>query len=235
MAQIIESSFGGDALTFDDVLLLPGPSRVVPSEVDVRTRLTRSIELNLPIMSAAMDTVTESRLAIAMAQAGGIGVVHRNMSAEAQAEAVRQVKKFESGMVVNPVTIGPNGTLADALALMERFRISGIPVVEGDGSGPGRLVGILTNRDVRFATEPTEPVSELMTKERLVTVTESVDQDEAKRLLHQNRIEKLVVVDDDYRCVGLITVKDIEKSQLNPNAVKDDQGRLRVAAATSVG
>ena len=235
MAQIIESSFGGEALTFDDVLLLPGPSRVVPSEVDVRTRLTRSIELNLPIMSAAMDTVTESRLAIAMAQAGGIGVVHRNMSPEAQAEAVRQVKKFESGMVVNPVTIGPSGTLADALALMERFRISGIPVVEGDGSGPGRLVGILTNRDVRFATEPTEPVSQLMTKERLITVTESVSQDEAKRLLHQNRIEKLVVVDDDYRCVGLITVKDIEKSQLNPNAVKDDQGRLRVAAATSVG
>ena len=235
MAQIIESSFGGDALTFDDVLLLPGPSRVVPSEVDVRTRLTRSIELNLPIMSAAMDTVTESRLAIAMAQAGGIGVVHRNMSPEAQAEAVRQVKKFESGMVVNPVTIGPNGTLADALALMERFRISGIPVVEGNGSGPGRLVGILTNRDVRFATEPTQPVSELMTKEQLITVTESVNQDDAKRLLHQNRIEKLVVVDDDYRCVGLITVKDIEKSQLNPNAVKDDQGRLRVAAATSVG
>jgi IMP dehydrogenase len=235
MARIIESSFGGDALTFDDVLLLPGPSRVVPSEVDVRTRLTRSIELNLPIMSAAMDTVTESRLAIAMAQAGGIGVVHRNMSPEAQAEAVRQVKKFESGMVVNPVTIGPDGTLADALALMERFRISGIPVVEGSGSGPGRLVGILTNRDVRFATDPTEPVSQLMTKERLITVTESVDHDEAKRLLHQNRIEKLVVVDGDYRCVGLITVKDIEKSQLNPNAVKDDQGRLRVAAATSVG
>lgn len=235
MAQIIESSFGGDALTFDDVLLLPGPSRVVPSEVDVRTRLTRSIELNLPIMSAAMDTVTESRLAIAMAQAGGIGVVHRNMSPEAQAEAVRQVKKFESGMVVNPVTIGPNGTLADALALMERFRISGIPVVESNGSGPGKLVGILTNRDVRFATEPSQPVSELMTKEQLITVTESVNQDEAKRLLHHNRIEKLVVVDDDYRCVGLITVKDIEKSQLNPNAVKDDQGRLRVAAATSVG
>ncbi len=207
----------------------------MPAQADLRTRLTRSIELNMPIMSAAMDTVTEGRLAIAMAQAGGIGVIHRNMTPEAQAEAVHQVKKFESGMVVNPVTIGPDATLADALALMERYRISGIPVVEGDGHGPGKLVGILTNRDVRFASDPGQRVSELMTKDNLITVSESVNQEEAKRLLHQNRIEKLVVVDDAYRCVGLITVKDIEKSQLNPSAVKDEQGRLRVAAATSVG
>ncbi len=235
MATIIETSSGGDALTFDDVLLLPGPSRVMPAEADVRTRLTRSIELHLPIMSAAMDTVTETRLAIAMAQAGGIGVIHRNMTPEAQAEAVRQVKKFESGMVVNPVTIGPEASLAEALALMSRYNISGIPVVQGNGKGPGKLLGILTNRDVRFASDPAQPVSELMTRERLITVTESVDQTEAKRLLHQHRIEKLLVVDDAYRCVGLITVKDIEKSQLNPDAVKDAQGRLRVAAATSVG
>ncbi|MGD9740983.1 MAG: IMP dehydrogenase [Bauldia sp.] len=235
MAQIIEASTGREALTFDDVLLIPGPSRVLPAEVDVRTRLTRTIELNLPIMSAAMDTVTEARLAIAMAQAGGIGVIHRNLKPEAQAEAVRQVKKFESGMVVNPVTIGPNATLAEALDLMRAHRISGIPVVEANGGGPGRLVGILTNRDVRFATNPKQPVRELMTHERLVTVNENVAQDEAKRLLHQHRIEKLLVVDDAYRCVGLITVKDIEKSQLNPSAVKDAQGRLRVAAATSVG
>jgi len=235
MASIIEASTGGDALTFDDVLLLPGASRVVPAEANVKTRLTRSIDLNLPIISAAMDTVTEWRLAIAMAQAGGIGVIHRNMTHDAQAEAVRQVKKFESGMVVNPVTIGPGATLADALELMSRHHISGIPVVEGANGGPGRLVGILTNRDVRFASDPKQRVSELMTKSELVTVKESVSQDEAKRLLHQHRIEKLLVVDDDYRCVGLITVKDIEKSQLNPDAVKDEQGRLRVAAATSVG
>ncbi len=235
MARILEASTGREALTFDDVLLAPGHSEVMPAEVDLRTRLTRRIELNIPIMSAAMDTVTESRLAIAMAQAGGIGVIHRNLTPEQQAEEVRQVKKFESGMVVNPVTIGPRATLAEALELMRQHRISGIPVVEGNGAGPGRLVGILTNRDVRFATDPRQPVADLMTKDRLVTVTESVAQDEAKRLLHQHRIEKLVVVDDAYRCVGLITVKDIEKSRLNPNAVKDEQGRLRVAAATTVG
>jgi IMP dehydrogenase len=235
MASIIETSTGGDALTFDDVLLLPGASQVVPAEVDIKSRLTRSISLNLPIISAAMDTVTEWRLAIAMAQAGGIGVIHRNMSPEEQAESVRQVKKFESGMVVNPVTIGPKQTLADALDIMSRHRISGIPVVDGGDNGPGRLVGILTNRDVRFATNMKQPVAELMTKDDLITVSESVGQDEAKRLLHQHRIEKLLVVDGDYRCVGLITVKDIEKSQLNPDAVKDEQGRLRVAAATSVG
>ncbi|MBN9009652.1 MAG: IMP dehydrogenase [Rhizobiales bacterium] len=231
MATIVQPSTGNEALAFDDVLLIPAYSTVLPAETNVGTRLTRSISLNLPILSAAMDTVTEARLAIAMAQAGGIGVVHRNLTPEEQAEAVRQVKKFESGMVVNPVTIHPEQTLADALALMKTHGISGIPVVEDSG----RLVGILTNRDVRFASNPDQPVAELMTRERLVTVEESVGQEEAKRLLHQNRIEKLLVVDDAYRCVGLITVKDIEKSRLNPNATKDEQGRLRVAAASSVG
>ena len=238
MARIIETATGALALTFDDVLLQPGHSEVMPGQTDVATRIARDIELNIPILSAAMDTVTDARLAIAMAQAGGIGVVHRNFSPEEQAEQVRQVKKFESGMVVNPLTIGPDATLGDAQALMRAHGISGIPVVENGGSGghvTGRLVGILTNRDVRFASDPAQRVSELMTKERLVTVRESVDQDEAKRLLHQHRIEKLLVIDDAGRCVGLITVKDIEKSQLNPNAAKDAQGRLRVAAATSVG
>ena len=183
-----------------------------------------------------MDTVTEAKMAIAMAQAGGLGVLHRNLEPDAQAAQVRQVKKFESGMVVNPVTIAPSATLADALALMQDHGISGIPVVEGGGSGrAGKLVGILTNRDVRFATDPRQRVAELMTKERLITVSESVGQDEAKRLLHQHRIEKLLVVDDEYRCVGLITVKDMEKAVANPHACKDEQGRLRVAAATTVG
>ena len=221
-----------EALTFDDVLLLPAASTVLPSQADTRTRLTKSISLGIPIVSAAMDTVTEARLAIAMAQAGGIGVLHRNMSPEAQAEQVRQVKKFESGMVVNPVTIGPDETLADALAEMQRHGISGIPVVE---PGTNKLAGILTNRDVRFASNPAEPVRNLMTKENLVTVADGVSQEEAKRLLHRHRIEKLLVVDDAYRCIGLITVKDIEKAQLHPNAAKDEQGRLRVAAATTVG
>ncbi|MCW5699338.1 MAG: IMP dehydrogenase [Rhodospirillales bacterium] len=223
-----------EALAFDDVLLVPGYSTVLPAEADIRTRLTRSINLNLPILSSAMDTVTESQLAIAMAQAGGIGVIHRNLSPVEQAEEVRRVKKFESGMVVNPVTIHPDATLAEALGLMKNYGISGIPVVER-GPAPGRLVGILTNRDVRFASDPAQKVAELMTREKLVTVDETVDQAEAKRLLHQHRIEKLLVVDEDYRCVGLITVKDIEKSRLNPNATKDEQGRLRVAAASSVG
>ena len=231
MAILIEPSAGREALAFDDVLLTPAYSAVLPADANIGTRLTRSIVLNLPIISAAMDTVTEARLAIAMAQAGGIGVIHRNLSLDEQAEAVRQVKKFESGMVVNPVTINPGATLAEALALTKRFNISGIPVVEEDG----RLVGILTNRDVRFATDPSQKVAELMTREDLVTVTDTVDQEEAKRLLHQHRIEKLLVVDDDYRCVGLITVKDIEKSRLNPHATKDEQGRLRAAAASSVG
>lgn len=238
MPSIIESATGDHALTFDDVLLQPGHSEVMPGQVDISTSVTRDIGLNLPILSAAMDTVTESRLAIAMAQAGGIGVIHRNLSPAEQAEQVRQVKKFESGMVVNPVTIGPDATLRNALDLMESYKISGIPVVEANangGSGPGRLVGILTNRDVRFASDPNQRIAELMTHQDLITVRESVSQEEAKRLLHQHRIEKLLVVDDSNRCIGLITVKDIEKSQLNPNASKDSQGRLRAAAATTVG
>jgi IMP dehydrogenase len=225
-----------EAYTFDDVLLKPGLSDVMPSEVDIRSRITPNILLNIPIVASAMDTVTEAHMAIAMAQAGGIGVLHRNLDPEAQAAQVRQVKKFESGMVVNPVTIGPQASLADALTLMQEHHISGIPVVEGAGDGrAGKLVGILTNRDVRFATDKRQKVAELMTKENLVTVREGVKQDEAKRLLHQHRIEKLLVVDGGYRCVGLITVKDIEKSVAHPNACKDEQGRLRVAAATSVG
>lgn len=238
MAELIHTQTGQEALTFDDVLLLPGPSDVMPSEVDIRTRLTREIDLNLPLISAAMDTVTEARLAIAMAQAGGIGVIHRNLEADEQAEQVRQVKKFESGMVVNPVVIGPDATLADALGLMKQYGISGIPVVENGGKGgfhTGRLVGILTNRDVRFASNPNQRVYELMTRENLITVRDSVSQLEAKRLLHSHRIEKLLVVDDDYNCTGLVTVKDIEKAHLNPHASKDAQGRLRVAAATNVG
>jgi IMP dehydrogenase len=225
-----------EALTFDDVLLRPGLSELLPSDADIRTRITREIALNIPIVASAMDTVTEAKMAIAMAQAGGLGVVHRNLEPEQQAAQVRQVKKFESGMVVNPVTIGPGATLADALALMKEHGISGIPVVEGGGDGrAGKLVGILTNRDVRFANDPGQRVAELMTKERLVTVRENVGQEEAKRLLHQRRIEKLLVVDNQYRCVGLITVKDIEKAVANPHACKDEQGRLRVAAATTVG
>jgi IMP dehydrogenase len=221
-----------EALTFDDVLLQPAESAILPSQADTRSRLTRSVELGIPLLSAAMDTVTESRLAIAMAQAGGIGVVHKNLSIREQADEVRKVKKFESGMVVNPVTIYPDEPLRNALALMESYSISGIPVVERGG---GPLVGILTNRDVRFAENEKQPVSELMTRDRLITVKEGVSRDEAKRLLHQYRIEKLLVVDDDYRCIGLITVKDIEKSAAHPNACKDEKGRLRVAAATGVG
>ena len=225
-----------EALTFDDVLLRPGLSELLPGDADIRTRITREIALNIPIVASAMDTVTEAKMAIAMAQAGGLGVVHRNLSAEQQAAQVRQVKKFESGMVVNPLTIAPDATLADALALMKDHGISGIPVVEGGGDGrAGKLVGILTNRDVRFADDPRQKVSELMTRERLITVREGVTQAEAKRLLHQHRIEKLLVVDDQYRCVGLITVKDMEKAVANPHACKDEQGRLRVAAATTVG
>jgi IMP dehydrogenase len=221
-----------EALTFDDVLLQPQASDLLPAEADLKTRLTRGIELGIPIISSAMDTVTEAPLAIAMAQSGGIGVLHRNMAASEQAEHVRRVKKFESGMVVNPVTIGPEETLADALALMERHRISGIPVTEGRG---GKLVGILTNRDVRFARDPSLTVRALMTKDNLVTTREEIGMEAAKRLLHQHRIEKLLVVDEAYRCIGLITVKDIEKAETHPHACKDGQGRLRVAAATTVG
>jgi IMP dehydrogenase len=219
------------AYTFDDVMLVPAASSILPGDTDTRTRITREIELGIPLVSAAMDTVTEGSLAIAMAQAGGLGVIHRNLPIDQQAAEVRKVKKFEAGMVVNPVTIHPDQTLADALRLMADHRISGIPVVENSG----KLVGILTNRDVRFADDPRQRVSELMTREKLITVRESVGKDEAKRLLHQHRIEKLLVVDDAYRCTGLVTVKDIEKAQLFPNAAKDEHGRLRVAAAAGTG
>ncbi len=218
-------------LTFDDVLLQPGASELLPSQANTSTRLTRDITLNIPILSSAMDTVTEADMAIVMAQLGGIGVLHRNMDIDEQAAAVRQVKRFESGMVVNPITIEPSATLADAKAIMAANKISGIPVVESSG----KLVGILTNRDVRFAENPSQPVSELMTHENLATVKSGVDQSEAQRLLHHRRIEKLLVVDDDFRCVGLITVKDIEKAVNYPDATKDATGRLRVAAATTVG
>jgi IMP dehydrogenase len=220
-----------EALTFDDVLLVPAASSVLPSDANTKTRITRTINLGIPIISAAMDTVTESALAIAMAQAGGLGVVHKNLTPEQQGDEIRRVKKFESGMVVNPVTITPHRTLADALSLMADHGITGIPVVEPGG----KLVGVLTNRDVRFATNANQRVSELMTHENLVTVREGVNMEEAKRLLHSHRIEKLLVVDDDYCCIGLITVKDIEKAQLFPDASKDDKGRLIVAAATGVG
>lgn len=221
-----------DALTFDDVLLVPAESSVLPSQADTATRLTAGIGLGIPLVSAAMDTVTEAPMAIAMAQAGGIGVIHKNLDAAAQADQVRAVKKFESGMVINPVTIEPGETLSRALELMERHRISGIPVVEG---GSGRLAGILTNRDVRFADNPDQPVRELMTSDGLVTVRDGVDMAEARRLLHKHRIEKLLVVDDDFRCIGLVTVKDIEKAEGHPDATKDEKGRLRVAAATGAG
>ena len=229
MIEIIE------ALTFDDVLLVPAASDVLPTQTNTKTRLTRSIEMGIPLLSSAMDTVTEAPLAIAMAQAGGIGVIHKNLTHAEQADQVRIVKKFESGMVINPITISPHSTLGDALHLKEVNGFSGIPVVEPDS---GRLVGILTNRDIRFAENPTTPVRELMTahsvEKPLVTVGEGIKQDEAKRLLHQHRIERLLVVDDNFRCVGLITVKDMDKEQQHPNACKDDKGRLRVAAATGV-
>ncbi|MSO72059.1 MAG: IMP dehydrogenase [Rhodospirillaceae bacterium] len=221
-----------EALTFDDVLLVPAASSVLPARANTATRLTKTVTLNIPLISAAMDTVTESGLAIALAQAGGLGVIHKNFSFELQTQEVRKVKKFESGMVVNPVTIFPDQTLADALRLREQHRISGFPVVE---RGSGKLAGILTNRDMRFATNPNQPVSELMTKERLITVPESVERDQAVKLLHQYRIEKLLVVDTAHRCVGLVTVKDIEKARTHPTASKDEHGRLRVAAATGVG
>ena len=218
-------------LTFDDVLLQPAESDIVPSMADTRTRLTREIALNIPVVSSAMDTVTEADMAIVMAQLGGIGVLHRNLSVEEQCAAVRAVKRFESGMVVNPITISPDATLGEARALMEANRISGIPVVEVGG----RLVGILTNRDVRFADNPAQPVRELMTHENLATVPAGVSLDEAKRLLHQRRIEKLLVVDAAFHCIGLITVKDMERAITYPDATKDATGRLRVAAATTVG
>jgi IMP dehydrogenase len=218
-------------LTFDDVLLRPGESDILPSMADTSTRLTRGIALNIPVISAAMDTVTEADMAIVMAQLGGMGVLHRNLSIEEQCAAVRAVKRFESGMVVNPITISPDATLGEAQALMQQHKISGIPVTDG----AGKLCGILTNRDVRFAENPGQPVRELMTRENLATVPLGTGQEEARRLLHQRRIEKLLVVDDAFRCVGLITVKDMERAVTYPAATKDESGRLRVAAATTVG
>ncbi len=238
MAKIISTITGDAALTFDDVLLQPAKSEILPTQVDLSTRLTDEIVLNLPIISSAMDTVTESTMAIAMAQAGGLGIIHRNLTPQQQAEEVSKVKMFESGMVVNPITIGPQATLSDALALMERFSISGIPVIENGGKGgraTGKLVGILTNRDVRFASNNSQPISELMTKENLVKVKKNISQEEAKRLLHAHRIERLLVIDDNDHCIGLITVKDMEKAIANPNAIKDKNGSLRVGAASSVG
>lgn len=220
-----------EALTFDDVLLVPAASEVQPLDTDIRTRLTRNITLNIPLLSAAMDTVTESMMAIAMAQSGGMGIVHRNLTIGQQVEEVRKVKRYESGMVVNPITIHPDATLAEAFDLMRKYNISGIPVTDKER----RLVGILTNRDVRFATNYEAQVKDLMTSKGLVTVRNRVDKEEAKRLLHQNRIEKLIVVDDEDRCIGLVTVKDIEKSTQYPNACKDNQGRLRVGAAVGTG
>ncbi len=218
-------------LTFDDVLLQPAESSMLPSAANTSTFVTREIALAIPLLSSAMDTVTEANMAIAIAQLGGLGVLHRNLTVDEQAAAVRAVKRFESGMVVDPITIGSDRTLADALALMRANRISGIPVTEAGG----RLVGILTNRDVRFAENPDQPVSELMTRDKLATVSIGVGQDEARRILHNRRIEKLLVVDDAYRCVGMITVKDMEKAVTSPDATKDAAGRLRVAAATTVG
>ena len=218
------------ALTFDDVLLEPGPSEVTPSEVNTVTRLTKTIDLNIPLLSAAMDTVTEARLAIAMAQAGGMGVIHRNLSVDEQAREVAQVKKYESGLVMNPVTIAPDATLAELRDLKERRGFSGIPVVEKDG----KLLGIITNRDMRFAQDLSRPVSELMTQ-ALVTAKADIDVEEAKRILHKHRIERLIIVDDNNHCIGLMTVKDMDKAKLNPNAAKDTRGRLRVGAASTVG
>ena len=225
-----------EALTFDDVLLEPGPSEVMPSEVDVSARLTKEITLNIPILSSAMDTVTEAEMAIAMAQNGGVGVLHRNLSVDEQAEHVRRVKRFESGMVVNPLTLTPDDTLHTAQTIMLERNISGFPVVENrDANGVGKLVGVLTNRDMRFARNMDQPVRELMTAVDLVTVSPGATQDEVRELCHKRRIERVVVVDDAYRCVGLITVKDMEKARAYPLACKDGEGRLRVAAASSVG
>ena len=225
-----------DALTFDDVLLEPGPSDVMPSQVDVTAQLTRGIRLGIPVLSAAMDTVTEAEMAIGMAQNGGIGVLHRNLTVEEQAEHVRRVKRYESGMVVNPYTLTPDQTLGEARAIMAARSISGFPVVENpDEAGVGRLVGVLTNRDMRFEDDDQKPVRALMTRENLATVPEGTAPDEARALMHARRIERVIVVDGEGRCVGLITVKDMDKSSRYPLAVKDEAGRLRVAAASTVG
>jgi len=221
-----------EALTFDDVLLKPAASDILPAQANTETRVTRNITLKIPLISSAMDTVTEAKLAIAMAQQGGIGCIHKNLDVEQQADEVRRVKKFESGMVINPVTIEPEASLKDALDLMSAHNISGIPVTESES---GKLAGILTNRDVRFADDLSATVASYMTRENLVTVKEGISPDEAKKMLHHHRIEKLLVVDEAYRCIGLITVKDIEKAAQHPHASKDAQGRLRVAAAIGTG
>ncbi len=221
-----------EGLTFDDVLLEPGPSEVMPGQVDTATRFTREINLNIPLVSAAMDTVTESRLAIAMAQAGGMGVLHRNLTVEEQADQVREVKRYESGMVINPLTINPDTTLREVRDILNRRKISGFPVVEPKS---GKLVGILTNRDMRFELNDDLPAREIMTRENLITVREGTSQGEARELLRKHRIERLIVVDDAFRAVGLITVKDMEKAQAHPHAAKDAQGRLLVGAASTVG
>jgi IMP dehydrogenase len=221
-----------EGLTFDDVLLEPGPSDVMPGQVNTATRFTQAISLNIPIVSAAMDTVTESRLAIAMAQAGGLGILHRNLTVAEQADQVREVKRYESGMVINPMTINPDTTLGTVRAITAQRQISGFPVVERE---TGRLVGILTNRDMRFTTDPETPASALMTKDNLITVREGIAPEEARALLQRHRIERLIVVDDDYRAVGLVTVKDMEKAQAHPHAAKDEKGRLLVGAASTVG
>jgi IMP dehydrogenase len=221
-----------EGLTFDDVLLEPGPSEVMPTQVSTAARFTREIGLNIPLVSAAMDTVTESRLAIAMAQAGGMGILHRNLTIDEQADQVREVKRYESGMVINPLTINPDTTLAEVREIKARRKISGFPVVE---PGSGKLVGILTNRDMRFETDDRLRASSLMTREGLITVREGIDSADALSLLKTNKIERLIVVDDDGRAVGLITVKDIDKATEHPHAAKDEKGRLRVGAASTVG
>ena len=228
----MESNSIHTALSFDDVLIKPAQSSVLPNEATTLTNITKNIKLSIPLISSAMDTVTEYKVAISMAQSGGLGIIHKNMSIQEQADQVKWVKRYETGMVVNPVTISPDKTLLDALNLMKAENISGIPVVEDSSN---KLVGILTNRDVRFATDDTQLIKELMTSKNLITVNDAVNTTEAKNLLHKHRIEKLIVVDNEYRCTGLITVKDIEKSQLYPNATKDSKGSLRVGAAIGVG
>lgn len=221
-----------EGLTFDDVLLEPGPSEIMPAMADVSTQLTRNIKLNIPLLSSAMDTVTESRLAIAMAQAGGLGVLHRNMTIDEQAEQVRTVKRYESGMVINPVTVSPDTTLGEVRQIVDRKKITGFPVVD---PATGKLVGMLTHRDMRFESDPSIKASALMTTGDLITVREGAGRDEARNLLRTRKIERVIVVDEDYRAVGLITMKDIEKAQAFPNAAKDEQGRLLVGAASTVG
>ncbi|MEW6045749.1 MAG: IMP dehydrogenase [Bacillota bacterium] len=231
LAPADREKFLGEALTFDDVLLLPGESNVLPKEVDVSTRFSRRIPLNIPLVSAAMDTVTEARLAIAIAREGGIGVIHKNLTIEAQAGEVDKVKRSESGIIVDPIYLSPEHTLRDALAVMARYRISGVPITDPEG----RLVGIITNRDLKFEEDLDQPIGRVMTRENLVTAPVGTSLEEAKRILHRHRIEKLPLVDAQFRLKGLITIKDIEKARKYPNAAKDAKGRLRVAAAVGVG